>query len=173
MKHRTSLALVTAIAIVLTASTPSAASAASAGHSRPITATTDSPYEVVDFCDIAGVPGALTTTGGTSNVVHLGKTTYSGTVCVVFTNPTTLSGYSRGEIVWIAANGDRLFSSMTGTFGPANIDGTTPIHYTMAFDGGSGRFVDATGGMTSDGLLVSTGPTTGHHTATWFGLIDY
>jgi hypothetical protein len=43
----------------------------------------------------------------------------------------------------------------------------------MAFDGGTGRFVDDTGEMTSLGLLIPTGPTTGYHTATWSGWIDY
>ena len=94
--------------------------------------------------------GVVLTVLAEGNATHLGR--FSREETILF-NPDT--GVLTGLIVFTAANGDQLFSTVVGGFiSPNTATGT----YT--FTGGTGRFANATGGAefvisTPDGVHFS------------------
>jgi hypothetical protein len=95
---------------------------------------------------------------GTARVSHLGKSTITSSFTILLTGPSTFSVAGTATIV--AANGDQLFTSFTGTgqstgaFSIGQITETTAIH---TLTGGTGRFTDASGTFTAfvSGEIVS------------------
>jgi hypothetical protein len=86
------------------------------------------------------VQGAQHHIDGTGNATHLGLVTLASDFTV---NETTATG--SGTSVWMAANGDQVFTSQTGT---AIV--TFPIvsvSETATITGGTGRFLGASGGF--------------------------
>jgi hypothetical protein len=150
---------------------PAATTADAARPERPMKATTMSPFEFTGACTNGVSPGLLATITGTGRATHLGVVATDGSTCVTFTGVDT--GLANGAVTLTGANGDVLYTTMSGVFGPANPDGSLPVHYVMQIRGGTGRFDDANGTMESDGVLVATGPASGYHAATWVGTISY
>jgi hypothetical protein len=169
--RRTLLVLMSLLALAVVA--PGAAVAKRGGTDRPWkgkgSGTTTFNIATTPF------PG---TTEGTARLSHLGKTSYSSNFAVTLTGPTTFT--IAGTQTLVAANGDMLFLSFTGTgtftgaFGPGQTSQTMVI-YTVT--GGTGRFDDASGTLTGTvlGEVVSVvGATaTGTHTFTAKGRISY
>ncbi len=85
---------------------------------------------------------------GTARLSNIGRTRYRLDGNFVFVNPTTVSASGTGILT--AANGDRLFSTFTGTINEIVVNESS--HSTLVFTvtGGTGRFKDATGTLTSE-----------------------
>jgi hypothetical protein len=107
---------------------------------------------------------------GTCHLAHLGKSAYQAIQTIV-PNPDgsvqiTVTGF------YTAANGDRLYSSISGT---GRFTGGSSVMYTTTetYSGGTGRFAHATGVVTDVGVASFTGPTTGTSSYTTTGWIAY
>ena len=67
-----------------------------------------------------------------------------------------------GSVEFIAANGDRLFADILGHSTPTATPNVVSIVETLTITGGTGRFANATGSVTSTRLLDQiTGNTSG------------
>jgi hypothetical protein len=101
---------------------------------------------------------------GSGNATHLGRYTEVGNV--TFT-PTGTPGVLavNGWAHYTAANGDVLYAVITGT-----VDMTTgAINGTATYSGGTGHFVNASGGSTLTGQMLGGGALT----ITAVGTISY
>jgi hypothetical protein len=85
---------------------------------------------------VPGPTGVTISAEGSGWATHLGKFTRQETILL---NPS--DGTFTGSIVFVAADGSELHCEFTGGFTGA---GTAEGIYT--FDGGTGRFADASGG---------------------------
>ena len=169
--RRTLLVLISLLALAIIA--PGAAVAKRGGTDRPWKGKGSGTTTV----DVATTPFPGSTEG-TARFSHLGKTSYSSEFAVTITGPDSFTIVGTQTVV--AANGDMLFLSFTGTgsfagaFGPGQTTDTT-LSYTVT--GGTGRFDDASGTLTGRvlGEVVSVvGATgTGPHTFTARGKISY
>lgn len=96
------------------------------------------------------VPGGLLLgVAATGQATHLGQFTREENVVLY------ADGTAEGTLVFIAANGDRLYADVEGGF----ISPTTLIG-SYTFTGGTGRFATATGtvdfvGVTTDGIHLA------------------
>ena len=95
----------------------------------------------------------------TGNATHLGKFTRREDVTFDFGAFTFT-----GTIVFVAADGDELWTDFSGHF-----TGPNSVEATYTFTGGTGRFTDATGTATA----VATTPDFVHVSVTFDGTIDY
>jgi hypothetical protein len=142
MSVRALLALTSLLAVAVVA--PGAAVAKQGGADRPWkgSGSGTSTFNVA----ISPFPA---TGEGTARFAHLGKSTFSSNYTITLTGPTTFSVAGTQTIV--AANGDMLFMTFTGTgvttgaFGVGQTSETTVV-YTVT--GGTGRFADADGTLT-------------------------
>jgi hypothetical protein len=113
----------------------------------------EEPDEGATGCEVAGAHLLWRFTGsGTGRVAHLGRVTYHFTHC-------THVDYTivEGVMTLIAANGDSLELTYTGTitqYTPGDEYALWEMAWTV--DGGTGRFVDATG--SGDGDAVTYAP---------------
>jgi len=111
---------------------------------------------------------------GTGNVTHLGKTELYVLQNWWPPHPPPLiepyTGTGTGEVVFTAANGDKLFASYNDAEGFHDILPPVIITFTGYFDGGTGRFENATGSFTWVGEYY---PATNEGTATLTGEIMY
>jgi hypothetical protein len=95
------------------------------------------------------VPGVFALTiSSVGHVSHLGPTTGSSVHTV---DQTVSPALQFGTNTYIAANGDRLFSTYSGTASPPNVSGVIQFSGTQTFTGGTGRFNGATGSTTVQG----------------------
>jgi hypothetical protein len=143
MRGRTLLILASSLALALAA--PGAAVAKRGGTDRPWKGRASGTLTF----DLGTTPFPATSTG-TGRLSHLGKGTYSQQFTITLTGPTTFNVAGTQTIV--AANGDTLFLSFTGTgelagaFGVGQTSETTAV---LTVTGGTGRFSDASGTLTS------------------------
>ena len=94
---------------------------------------------------------------GICQLRHLGRTAVSAEQTVTF-GPTGTA--IAATIIYVAANGDRLFSAFSGTGTLPDQNFMVTFTGTETFAGGTGRFVSATGWASTSGsasLLTSTG----------------
>ena len=78
---------------------------------------------------------------GTGNATHLGKATF---VAISNINMTTAPPFSiSGTTEFTGANGDKIYSTFTGTATPSQ--GRLIVNIYGNITGGTGRFADATG----------------------------
>ena len=107
------------------------------------------------------VDGAAHHLVGTGNGTHLGRFTFIADITV---DDVTSTGV--GTVVWTAANGDQIFTSLSGEVVLVDLPNIT-IMETQIITGGTGRFIDASGTIIVDrSLNVMTGITTGSFTGT-------
>jgi hypothetical protein len=108
-------------------------------------------------------PTTLLVTGtGVGTATHLGRYTMTFTALVDFTAGTGL-----GQATFVAANGDRLFSTDSGQATPTADPGILSITEIATITGGTGRFEGATGSFTGERLLnAATGVSSGSFTGT-------
>lgn len=90
--------------------------------------------------------GQLTASGFSfstaGQATHLGRWTNAGEVVIVGPDPVVPGNLAVvGEVTFTAANGDRLYAVITGSLDPVTGAGLGVFHW----DGGTGRFADATG----------------------------
>ena len=169
--RRTLLVLMSLLALAVVA--PGAAVAKRGGTDRPWKGKGSGTTTL----NVATTP-FLGSTEGAARVSHLGKTSYSSNFTVTLTGPTTFT--LAGTQTLVAANGDRLFLSFTGTgtfTGPFAPGQTSETMVTYTVTGGTGRFEDASGTLTGavltevNSVVGATG--TGTHTFTVKGRISY
>ena len=117
--------------------------------------------ESLDVSPDAGCPILTGIISGQGKATHLGRTSFSGTNCV--TPPANgappVYNFSDGKIVLMAANGDTLNGTFSGSFVPTG-QGTmfTVVNGTYSFNRGTGRFAAATGSGTLTGTQdIATG----------------
>lgn len=131
---------------------PAAAVAKEGGTDRPFK---DTESGTTIFNTLTG-SFVIDTTGIAS---HLGKTTghFDGVVTVTGLNSFTVSGSS----VMVAANGDKLFGTFSGT-GTIDAAGNSQGPVVLTFTGGTGRFENASGSEsgTFSQVFTSTNGTT-------------
>ena len=104
-------------------------------------------------------PGVLAgSTSGAGKAAHLGRMTVSSTEVLDFTAVPGAVTVRDGRMVLVAASGDEVFGTYA-TIGPLpDANGYLPLSGTFVVTGGTGRFSDATGGGTIEGVAsVVTG----------------
>ena len=110
------------------------------------------PTPFTASCDLVNDPPQPISPGvvrqinrGDCIIAHLGKSTYYSENIINFT-----TGTQSIEAIYTAANGDLLYANGSGTnqfVGP----GQVAFHAQVTFEGGTGRFEDATGSATVAG----------------------
>ena len=114
-------------------------------------------------------PGTVTVTG-TCQYGHLGRTTCVAEQTVIPNADGTLAIENEG--VCTAANGDQLYTSFSGTGVP-----TSPADIVFSgietYDGGSGRFTEASGAASLSGSAQFTSQAGGVGSFTLRGRIAY
>ena len=101
------------------------------------------------------------------NATHLGRFTFDSVHVVNFANFT---GAGTAELV--AANGDRLTTTLTGVATPQDAPGVFFIVETYTVTGGTGRFAGATGRFVLERLSYASGPDTGTSSGAFEGILS-
>lgn len=137
------LTLISGLVLTFVALSPAAAMGAAKGTDRPLSGTGTSTTTI----NLVTGAGTVVASGHLS---HLGAETSSGVDQFALVGPNGFSWTGTGTTA--AANGDKLFTTVsgTGTFGP-------PINSTSitTITGGTGRFVDAIGTITGTSQSTS------------------
>jgi hypothetical protein len=148
MRVRTLLVLVSLFAIALVA--PAAAVAKRGGTDRPWKGRASGTLTF----DLGTAPFPATATG-TGHLSHFGKGTYTQTFTITLTGATTFD--IAGTQTIVAANGDSVSMTFTGSgelAGPFGVGQTSETTAVFTVTGGTGRFDDATGTLTSTVLTT-------------------
>jgi hypothetical protein len=147
-----------------------AAAAETGGTDRPFTGTIagSATFSPDPTCPFTGLR-TLSQASGTAS--HLGRVTMVSEHC---TPPA--DAITGGHMTFVAANGDELHMTYSGTAGPfPSLGGVIVVHSHNVVVGGTGRFAGATGEahvtalVTFAGLGVPVWPATW----TWDGTISY
>lgn len=104
-------------------------------------------------------PGVFAGTGsGAGRASHLGRVTLSSTETLDFAASPGSVLVREGRMVTVAANGDELHWTYDGTGSLPDENGAVTLSGTFVITGGTGRFSDASGGGTFQGVgNVGTG----------------
>jgi len=129
------------VAFMLTAPVGSAKST----QSRPFTATAESTSVTV-------VPTSPTVL--MISITAVGQATHMGRIEIEQHHFAHLDTglFDGGAFVITAANGDTLDGSYSGYLTPTSVPGEFAIHGSLTFDGGTGRFADASGIGSASGI---------------------
>ena len=93
-------------------------------------------------------PGTVvTTTSGTGVATNLGQFSFTQQVTV---NPATFT--DTGSVHWVAANGDSIDTTLTGSIELTTTPGVFSITEVHTITGGTGRFAGAQGSFTVERL---------------------
>jgi hypothetical protein len=105
---------------------------------------------------------------GTGNISHLGRVDFVVEHCSYIDFATGTGVFDNGTTTFVAANGDTLVLSHSGSFAVVGPFSYIDMNWNVA--GGTGRFADATGSGTANPLGDLVAGTT---TASFTGFIDY
>jgi hypothetical protein len=159
--------------LALAAGAPSTAAANEGGTDRPVMG--DSVGTVTFGLGAFPLPASAS---GTGHVSQLGNTTYSLDFTITPTGLTTFT--VAGTQTLVAANGDQLFATFTGTGvadSPFAVGQRSVTTSQFTVTGGTGRFADATGTLTSvvvsEVLTIAGGFATDSQEGTITGTISY
>jgi hypothetical protein len=153
---------------------PSLARGGNSPVTRPLTGRCETDVTIVSI----GADGRLDLNiDYTCQMSHLGRTHNTVTQTVIPTGPPAgvlLTGIVNNTGAYVAANGDRVNSSFTGT-GVTNLANFTAVFEgTDTFSGGTGRFANASGTAHIQGTAVLDPATgTGKGQFTIEGTITY
>jgi hypothetical protein len=159
------LIFVSSLVLAVAALSPAAAHGATHRTDRPLKGTGTATV-IVNLATGTG------TVDGAFRFTHLGKGIFYGDVTSTLTGNTIVNG---GTETYVAANGDKVFTTIagTGTITSTGIEATNVDTIT----GGTGRFAEARGTFTVTvvGVLVSAvgSIVTSTSTATAVGQISY
>ena len=92
------------------------------------------------------------TTSGAGQASHLGRVTLTSTEILDLTASPGRLTVRDGQMVMVAANGDELHWRYSGGGPLPDANGDSPITGTFVITGGTGRFADASGGGTVEGM---------------------
>jgi hypothetical protein len=133
------LIFLSSLVLAVAALSPAAALGAAKGTDRPVKGTSTSTTTV----DIATGAGSV---AGSGQLSHIGRSTFTNDITsLTITGPDTFS-FTLTAII-VAANGDELFTTATGT-GTLTATGSEST-LVSTITGGTGRFADASGTITS------------------------
>jgi hypothetical protein len=144
------------------------------GVSPPVNAAASRPF-VADFAGQAvftptSTPGIFAGTGsGAGSATHLGGFTIAVNEMLDVTSPSG-EVVLQGRAIVVAANGDELHWTYSGTGTPPSETGDVLITGTFTITGGSGRFTDATGQGSFEGV---GNVVTGRASFSYTGTISY
>jgi hypothetical protein len=170
--HRAPLSAAAMIALAACSSSnpPTAPSFARGGNSevtRPLSGQCDTEVTILNI----GPDGRLDLRiDYTCRISHLGLTHNTVIQSVIPSGPPVnglLPGVVNNAGAYVAANGDRVNSSFTGTGVTNLVNFTAVFEGTEHFLGGTGRFADASGTANIEGTAVldpATGAGTAHFT---------
>jgi hypothetical protein len=161
------LIFLSSLVLAVAALSPAAALGAAKGTDRPVSGQSSSTT-TVDLATGTGI------SDGSGQLSHLGRFTFHNDITsFTLTGPDTFSLTLTAIVV--AANGDEVFTTATGT-GTLTATGNE-LTLVSTITGGTGRFADASGTLTSriSSVTVSmVGSTiTSHDTETHKGQISY
>jgi hypothetical protein len=153
--------------LAVAAVSPAAALGKANGTDRPLSGTSSSTTTV----DLAAGTGSVE---GAGQLSHVGKSTFTNDIeSFTFTGPDTFSLTLTAVIV--AANGDQVYTTATGTGTLTATGSETTLVSTIT--GGTGRFEDASGTITSriSSVIVSVvgSSLTSRDTETHEGVVSY
>jgi hypothetical protein len=114
---------------------------AAAALAAPAAQAVERPFSLVEHGSVT-FDGPHATSIGTGHATHLGRFTLYRTATLY--DPVGSVFDVDGEATLVAADGDRLFSSIEGTLDAATGRGLLSYEW----EGGTGRFEDATGSTT-------------------------
>ena len=98
-------------------------------------------------------PGVLAgATSGAGRAAHFGRVSLSSTELLDFASAPGSLLLRDGRMVMVAANGDELYWSYEGGGPLPRADGTAVFSGTFVITGGTGRFADAAGSGSFDGV---------------------
>ncbi len=161
------LFVLSSLLLAVAAVSPAAALGKANGTDRPVSGKSSSTTTI-------NIATGLGTNDGTGQATHLGKFTSHDDFTSFTITGNTFS--FAGTETDVAANGDKLFSTFTGS-GTFTSSNTSEITAVQTVTGGTGRFTDASGTLTSavTGTTVSVvGSTvTTRNTFTTQGRISY
>jgi hypothetical protein len=146
--------LIVAVLLSMVAVATAALAQPNGTHERPWKASYGGTFEPdTHACsDLEAIP---IYTVGYGEATHLGKMTIETWDCVNFID----GSISEGTVVFTAANGDELYGAFEGSVtGPPDDEGWVPFRIESDFDGGTGRFVNATGESVEVGRVFLTAP---------------
>jgi len=169
MKRRLTVAVVMAMVAALFAASVAVA-AAKSDHAKPFKGKWSGSFELVldgDWCEPGLLPVVIYVEQG--QATHLGSFTGEARHC---TNNET-GEFVDGVVVMIAANGDELHGTYTGAFLPDLPDGTSRTTGPHHYDGGTGRFANATGEADPPTWFFFTSETEGVIWGTLTGTLSY
>ena len=146
MRARAFVILIGVLALIV--AVPQVAAAKSKGTDRPLKGSSSGTATV----DTSTAPFQATGEG-TARISHLGKSTYRADYEIVPGAPGTFS--VAGTTQFVAANGDRLFTDITGSTQVTD-PGTTEGTLEFVITGGTGRFEGASGSFTAEVTTVNT-----------------
>jgi hypothetical protein len=137
------LAVTTGLLLALAVVAAGPAVAKQGGTDRPVKGS-GAGTAVIDLAT-----GTATATN-TAHISHLGRSTFVEHFTVTPTGPTTIT--DTGTATFVAANGDRLFTSFTGvgSISAVAVGATGQVTHTYTVTGGTGRFAGATGTLTAE-----------------------
>jgi hypothetical protein len=137
---------------------------------RPYKGEWSGTFEIVldgDWCPPGLGPVTISIERG--QATHLGRFSAETRHCT----DLATGQFTAGVIVITAANGDELHGTYSGRFLPELPDGTTPVASTHYYDGGTGRFANATGMADAPAWFVFTSETGGVIRGTLSGTLSY
>jgi hypothetical protein len=125
----------------------------------PAAATTEVPFkgsvQAVESYDVQFPTLFVDTTGG-GEATHLGRFTVTWEFTV-----NLLNGAGIGSALFIAANGDSVFTESLGQGDPTETPGINRVVETHTITGGTGRFAGVTGSFILERLVDTAGITAG------------
>jgi len=133
------LIFLSSLVLAVAALSPAAALGAAKGTDRPSSGTSTSTTTV----DTATGTGTVV---GSGHISHLGRFTFTNDITSLTITGNTFS-YTLTAII-VAANGDEVFTTATGT-GTLTATGSEST-LVSTITGGTGRFADASGTLTTE-----------------------
>jgi hypothetical protein len=173
------LVVFSTLVVVVVAIVPAAALAGAHGTGSGAKAT-HQPLKAIDRLlkgrstgiNMVNLQSGAATYESSGHLSHLGAATGTGVQTITFTGPNTLRFTGTG--VTVAANGDKLFATISGT---GTVTSTATATTLNTITGGTGRFAGATGTFTVTSVskpISSVGPiVTFAFTSTTEGYISY
>ena len=144
---------------------------ASNDKARPFKGDFDAQFAIVadgDWCDPESetIPVLLE---GHGQLTHLGRFTFEARHCTDGEAGT----FANGVAILVAANGDELWGTYEGQFLAPLPDGTQRLASTQTYNGGTGRFTNASGSAAESAWFVFASATGGPIWGTIDGTLAY
>ncbi len=156
------LIFLSSLVLAVAALSPAMALGAANGTDRPVSGTSTSTT-------ILNTATGIGVSDGIGELSHLGAFTFHNDfTSFTVTGPNTFS-YTLTTI-WVAANGDEFFSTGTAT---GTLTAGIKSTLVSTITGGTGRFADASGTITSSVISVNVSPGVLHDTEIHEGQISY